>query len=72
VFLVGTQGAPVVYNGVCSPAATAAAKCAVSEAETRITAGQPASLRVTRFDRCDVYKSLLGRMILSYWLVMMV
>jgi hypothetical protein len=56
----GMQGAPVTYDGVCLPAATAAAKCMVSEAETRITAGQPASLRVTRFDRCAVQKHECG------------
>jgi len=51
------QGA-TTYDGVCAPAATAASKCVVSGAETEIVAGQPASLRITRFDR---YSSLLLR-----------
>ena len=40
-----------IFDGICAPAATAASKCVVSEAETEIVAGQPASLRITRFDR---------------------
>lgn len=49
--LAGVTGT-TPYEGACSPAGTAANKCVVSDAETSIVAGQPAKLRITRFDRC--------------------